>query len=195
MTTDKLEDQTTDEELAVYKKIRQRVSKTLGELHDRINTETISETINKAIFEVKEAGEHSVEAINNASTAFKKDIVSTTKYIKPRVDEVTAAAGKQFNHLLDKGGAFWHDIIQEAGHVQEYSRDKGGAFLVNVFKSLGDWSKEVGEHLDTSLYYKTGETSHGGEFKCTSCEGKIHLKQPGRIPPCPRCSKTEFRRS
>ena len=37
--------------------------------------------------------------------------------------------------------------------------------------------------------------THGGEFVCTSCEGKIHLKHPGRIPPCPKCTKTEFKRS
>ena len=136
-----------------------------------------------------------MEAINNASTAFKKDIVSSTKHFKPKVDEVTEEARTQFNKWLDKGGAFWHDIVKEAEHIKEYSRDKGGAFLANVLKGLGDWSKKTSDILDTSLNYKTGETSHGGEFKCTGCGGKIHLRHPGRIPPCPKCSKTEFRRS
>jgi chemotaxis regulatin CheY-phosphate phosphatase CheZ/predicted RNA-binding Zn-ribbon protein involved in translation (DUF1610 family) len=195
MTTEEMEHHTTDEELAVYEKIRQRVSKIFGELQERINMETIGQAINKAIFEIKEAKEHSVEAINNASTAFKKDIVSSTKYLQPRVDELTEEARKQFNNWLDKGGAFWHDIVQESEHVQEYSRDKSGAFLSNVLKGLGDWSRSVSEFLDTSLNYKTGETSHGGEFICTNCGGKIHLRHPGRIPPCPKCSKTDFRRS
>jgi len=195
MTTNDLHDETTDEELAVYEKMRKKVRKTFGELQDRINTETISEAINRAIHEIKEAGEYSKEAINNASTAFKKDIVSSSKYIRPRVDEVAEGTRKQFGNLLDKGGAFWHDIVRDAEHVQEYSRDKGGAFLSNIFRGLSEWSKEVSTILDTSLSYRTGETSHGGEFKCTGCGGKIHLKQPGRIPPCPKCSKTEFRRT
>ena len=195
MATEKKQDQTTNEELAAYEKMRQRVSKTFGELHDKINGETISQAIDKATTELKEAGGHSMEAIGKASAALKKDIASTTEHLKPKVDEVTEEAKKQFDHWLDKGGALWHDIAQEAEHVYELSRDKSGAFLVNVTKGLSEWGQTVGEKLNISLKYKTGEISHGGEFICTNCDGKIHLKHPGRIPPCPKCTKTEFRRS
>jgi len=195
MATEKKQDQTTDEELAAYEKMRQRVSKTFGELHDKINGATISQAIDKATTELKEAGGHSMDAIGKASAALKKDIASTTEHIKPKVDEVAEEAKKQFDHWLDKGGALWHDIAQEAEHVYEFSRDKGGAFLVNVTRGLSEWGRATGEKLDTSLKYKTGEISHGGEFICTNCDGKIHLKHPGRIPPCPKCTKTEFRRS
>ena len=195
MTTEKKQDQTTDEELAAYEKMRQRVSKIFGELHDKINGETISQAIDKATTELKEAGGHSMEAIGKASAALKKDIASTTGHLKPKVDGITEEAKEQFDNWLDKGGALWSDIAQEAEHVYELSRDKGGAFLVNVTKGLSEWSQTVGEKLDTSLKYKTGEISHGGEFICTNCNGKIHLKHPGRIPPCPKCTKTEFQRS
>ena len=195
MTNDKMGHQTTDEELDAYQKMRKRVSRILGDLKESINVETISQAIDKAITELKEAGEHSMEVISNASAALKKDIASTTNSFKPRINEFTEETRTQVNNWLDKGGAFWHDIVQEAEHVQEYSRDKGGAFLSNVIRGLSEWGKTFSEKLDTSLIYKTGETSHGGEFICTNCEGKIHLKHPGRIPPCPKCSKTEFRRS
>jgi hypothetical protein len=195
METEKKQEPRTDEELAAYEKMRQRVSKIFGELHDKINGETISLAIDKATSELKEAGGHSREAIGKASAALKKDIASTTEHFKPKVDGVTDEAKKQFDHWLDKGGALWHDIAQEAEHVYEYSRDKGGAFLANVTRGLSEWGQTVGEKLDTSLKYKTGEISHGGEFICTNCEGMIHLKHPGRIPPCPKCTKTEFRRS
>jgi hypothetical protein len=195
METEKKQDKATEEELAVYEKLRQRVSKTFGELHDKINGESISQAIDKATADLKEMGGHSMDAIGKASAALKKDIASTTEHLKPKVDEATEGAKKQFDQWLDKGGALWNDIAREAEHVYEYSRDKGGIFLVNIAKGLSEWSQNVGEKLDSSLKYKTGEITHGGEFVCTSCEGKIHLKQPGRIPPCPKCSKTEFRRS
>jgi len=195
MTTEKKQNQVTDEELVAFEKMQQRVSKNLGELYDRINEETISQAIDKATTELKEAGEHSSEAISKASAALKKDIASTTEHLKPKMDGVTGGAKKQFDHWLDKGGALWHDISQETGHVYEFSRDKGMAFLTNIAKGLSEWSQSLGEKLDTSLQYKTGEITHGGEFVCANCESKIHLKQPGRIPPCPKCSKTEFRRS
>ncbi len=195
METDKKQDQAAGEELAAYEKLRQRVSKTFGELKDKINGETISQAIDKATTELKEVGGHSKESIGKASAALKKDIASTAEHLKPKVDEVKEGAKKQFDHWLGKGGALWHDIAQEAEHVYEYSRDKGGAFLVNVAKGLSEWSQSTGEKLHTSLKYKTGEITHGGEFVCTNCKGKIHLKHPGRIPPCPKCTKTEFRRS
>ena len=195
MTTEKKQNQITDEELVAFEKMQQRVSKNLVELYDRINEETISQAIDKATTELKEAGGHSSEVISKASAALKKDIASTTKYLKPKLDQATEETKKLFDHWLDKGGALWHDIAQEAEHVYELSRDKGGSFLVNVTRGLSEWSQTVGKKLDTSLKYKTGEISHGGEFICTNCDGKIHLKHPGRIPPCPKCTKTEFRRS
>jgi len=195
MEPEKKQNQATDDELAAYEKLRQRVSKIFGELHDKINGESISQAINKATTEMKEVGGHSMEAITKASAALKKDIASTTEHIKPKVDGVTEGARNQFDHWLDKGGALWNEITREAEHVYEFSRDKGIAFLANIAKGLGDWSQSMGEKLDTSLKYKTGEITHGGEFVCTNCESRIHLRQPGRIPPCPKCTKTEFRRS
>lgn len=195
MGTEEKQDQAPQEELAAYEKLRQRVSKTFSELNEKINGKTINQAIDKATADLKELGEHSKEAIGKASAALKKDIASTAEHLKPKVDEAKESTRKQFEDWLDKGGALWHDIAQEAEHAFEYSRDKGGAFMLNVARGLSEWSQHIGEKLDTSLKYKTGEITHGGEFVCTSCQGTIHLKHPGRIPPCPKCTKTEFRRS
>jgi len=94
MTTEKKQNQVTDEELVAFEKMQQRVSKNLGELYDRINEETISQAIDKATTELKEAGEHSSEAISKASAALKKDIASTTKYLKPKLDQATEETKK-----------------------------------------------------------------------------------------------------
>jgi isocitrate dehydrogenase len=185
----------TEEELAAYEKLRQRVSKSFGELNEKISKESISQAMDKAMGDLREMGEHSKETITKAGETLKKDIASTAENIKPKVDKVTGPAKEQFDHWLNKGGALWHDIANEAGYIKELSRDKSGAFFFNITSALSEWSKGVTEKLGTSLRYKTGEMTHGGEFVCTSCEGKIHLKKPGRIPPCPKCSSSEFRRS
>jgi uncharacterized protein YjbJ (UPF0337 family) len=195
METEKKDAETTEEELAVYEKLRQRVSKLLGEVHEKINGETVGHTMEKAVTDLKEVGGHSKEAIGKATESLKKDIASTAEHLKPKLDEAAEGTRKHFDDWVDKGGALWHDIAQEGEHVYEYSRDKGGAFLVNVAKGLSEWSQSMGEKIHTSLKYKTGEITHGGEFVCTNCEGIIHLKHPGRIPPCPKCTKTEFRRT
>jgi len=195
MDTDQEKTKKTEEQLDVYEKLRRRVTKTLSEMHEKINTETISQAMEKALKEITELGEHSKESVNEAGNTLKKDISSTIGYGKSKIDEVAADSKKHFNHWRNKGGALWQDIAAEAEYYKELSRDKGGSLLLHITKGLAEWSHNVSERLGTSLIYKTGEITHGGEFRCTSCEGKIHLKKPGRLPPCPKCRNTEFRRS
>lgn len=195
MEPDKKETLKNEEELATYEKLRQKVTKSLGELNEKINAETISQAMDKAMADLKEMGEHSKDAITKAGETLKKDIASTTENVKPKIDKVTAPARDQFDHWLDKGGELWRDIANEAEYFKELSRDKGAAFLLNITRGLSEWSQDKKEKLDSSLQYKSGEMTHGGEFVCTSCEGKLRLKKPGRLPPCPKCSKSEFRRS
>ena len=195
MTDKKKEDKAVEEELAAYEKLRQKVSKTLGELNEKLNTDSISNAMEKAVADLKEVGEHSKEIISRAGETLKKDIASTVNQIKPKVEEDIEETRKDFTRMHNKGGALWREISNEAEHLKNLSLDKGGAFLLNVTKGLSEWTKSLSDKLDTSLTYKTGEVSHGGEFACTSCGAEIHLKKPGRIPPCPKCSKTEFRRT
>ena len=195
METEKNDTTTTEEELAAYEKLRQRMSKLLGEVHEKINAETVGHAMDKATAELKEMGDHSKEAIAKAAKSLKKDIASTAEHLKPKLDEAADGTRKQFDHWLDKGGALWREISSESEHLMEYSRDKGGAFLVNVSHGLSEWSEKMSQKLDRSMVYKTGEITHGGEFACLNCEAKIHLKHPGRIPPCPKCTKTEFHRT
>lgn len=195
MEPEKKDVQGNEEELATYEKLRQRVSKYLAELGEKISAEKVTQVMDKAMTDLREMGGHSKEAINRAGEALKKDIASTTESVKPKIDKVATPAREQFDHWLNKGGELWRDIANEAGYYKELSRDKSASFLLNITRGLNDWSRDVKEKLDISLQYKSGEITHGGEFTCTSCEGKIHLKKPGRLPPCPKCSKSEFRRS
>lgn len=185
----------TAEELDAYEKLRQRLSRILGELQDRLNAETISQAMDKAAAELKEMGEHSMEALNRAGESLKKDIASTAMQLKPGYDEVKGDARKRFEDWHDKGGALWREIASEGERFMELSRDKGGAFLLNVTEGLRDWSSRMSQKLDSSLQYRSGEITHGGEFACLRCGAKIHLKKPGRIPPCPKCTAADFRRS
>jgi hypothetical protein len=195
MTDDKKENKAVEEELAVYEKLRQRVSKTFGELNDKINTDSISKAMEKAVADLKEMGEHSKDLIYRAGDTLKKDISSSVSQLKPKVKEDIEETRRDFTRLHNKGGALWREISNEAEHIKKLSLDKSGAFLLNVIRGLSEWAKSFSDKLDSSLSYKTGEVTHGGEFTCANCGAEINLKKPGRLPPCPKCRKTEFRRS
>lgn len=182
---------TGEEELAAYDKFRQKVSKILAEFQEKINAENISQAMDRATSELREMGDHSKEVIAKAQDTFRKDMASSNHYVA----DISKDAKKTLENMLDKGGELWRDLAKESEYLVDLSRDKSGGFLANVARAIGEWSLGFGEKLDKTLTYKTGEITHGGEFACLDCEAKIHLKQPGRIPPCPKCRATAFRRS
>lgn len=195
MDNEKKEKRGVEEELAAYEKLRQRVSKALGELNEKINPETIGLAMEKAIADLREMGEHSKEVIVRTGETLKKDIASSAGQLKPIIDRDIEGTRQDFKRLHNKGGALWREISTEAEYVTKLSLDKGGAFLANVARGLSEWTGTMSDKLDSSLSYRTGEVTHGGEFACTSCGGEIHLKKPGRLPPCPKCAKSDFRRA
>lgn len=40
--------------------------------------------------------------------------------------------------------------------------------------------------------WHTGEVTVAGILVCNTCGKELHYQKPGRIPPCPKCHKTEF---
>ena len=195
MDKEKKEKLAAEEELTAYEKLRQNVSKTFSELNEKMSAESISHAMEKAMADLKEAGEHSKGVISRAGDTLKKDIASSISQLKPKLAEDVEETRKDFNRMHNKGGALWREISNEAEHFKEASLDKGGVFLSNVTRGLGEWAISFSDKLYSSLSYKTGEITHGGTFTCTSCKGEINLKKPGHIPPCPKCTKTDFRRS
>jgi Zn finger protein HypA/HybF involved in hydrogenase expression len=55
----------------------------------------------------------------------------------------------------------------------------------NALHALSDKTKE-------KLTYKTGEVTSAGTLTCQACGQKVHLKETGHVPPCPKCKGTLF---
>jgi len=48
------------------------------------------------------------------------------------------------------------------------------------------------DKADDALACKSGEVTSAGKLKCHACGYEMNFKKTGRIPPCPKCHKTEF---
>ena len=40
--------------------------------------------------------------------------------------------------------------------------------------------------------YKTGTTPGSGTYDCTNCHTKVRLGNGDTMPPCPKCTNSEF---
>lgn len=40
--------------------------------------------------------------------------------------------------------------------------------------------------------YRTGEKPGRGSYSCTNCHTKVSLDESDKMPPCPKCTNSEF---
>lgn len=70
--------------------------------------------------------------------------------------------------------------------------------LFELFASVADRTRLELSQLATqarmSQHYHTGEITGIGTIICNACATEIHFKRTGRIPPCPKCHHTVFKR-
>lgn len=53
---------------------------------------------------------------------------------------------------------------------------------------------QLKQNAERPYRYRTGEVTGPGMLICDQCGEVLHFHQAGKIPPCPRCHKTDFHR-
>ncbi len=61
-------------------------------------------------------------------------------------------------------------------------------------KTRAELSK-LAEQAKRAQEYHTGEITSIGTLVCLECDTLMHFKKTSRIPPCPKCHKTTFKRT
>lgn len=95
----------------------------------------------------------------------------------------------------------WHDAIRFSGERTRRSLDldrlQAGVmdFLSKLAKTAGAQLEEFAKRLNDRLTYNTGEITGPGTLQCAQCEQVLAIEKTTRIPPCPKCQHTLFRRS
>lgn len=95
----------------------------------------------------------------------------------------------------------WHAAIKFT--QQQYRRNfdldrlQAGAMgvLFRLAKSAGAQLESFASKINERLTYKTGEIAGAGTLQCMQCEQSLSFEKATRIPPCPKCRGTAFRRS
>jgi len=64
--------------------------------------------------------------------------------------------------------------------------------LATVLELTSNKLHSLSEKTKERLTYNTGEMTSAGTLTCQACGQKVHLKETGHIPPCPKCNGTLF---
>jgi hypothetical protein len=159
-----------DPEITNFEKLAARTKEQLIAGKDK-SMEWLGRAVDASAEQLEKAGEFSKEEGERARQFLKRDLAAT------RVDFTRARAF--VNKGLDPsrvGGGF----VNLASHL---------------FGSMGDMFQGWAAKSEEALAYNTGEISGPGLLTCTDCGAELHLERPSRIPPCPKCHKTDFRKS
>jgi len=95
----------------------------------------------------------------------------------------------------------WHDAIrftrEQTRRSFDLERLQAGAMdlISRLAKSAGTQLEDFASRISERLTYKTGEIAGAGTLQCIKCEQNLILDKATRIPPCPKCHNTLFRRS
>ena len=129
---------------------------------------TFEEALKKAKEELSAAGDFSREQADKLGEYVRRDL-------KENADKATEAVRKAIEpHRLAAG-------VQSA--------------FARILTTTAETLAELAERSEKSLEYKTGEITSMGTLTCKECDAEMHMSKTTRIPPCPKCHKTIFRKS
>jgi len=129
---------------------------------------TLDEALKKATEELNRAGNYSSEQMDKVSSYVKRDLA-----------ENAGKASEAIRQTVDP-----HRMA--AGVQSIFSR---------ILNSSADALSDLAKKTEKSLEFKTGEVTSPGTLTCKDCGAEMHMKSTVRIPPCPKCHKTLFRKS
>ena len=129
---------------------------------------TLDEALKKAKDEMSKAGDLSSEQMDKIASYVKRD--------------VTENAGKAT------------EAVKKAVDPQRVAAGAQSIFA-RILNSASDALSDLAEKAERQVEFKTGEVTSAGTLTCKECDAEMHMKTTGRIPPCPKCHKTIFRKS
>jgi len=69
------------------------------------------------------------------------------------------------------------------------------ASISSLLQAAGSALSSVAARTEQSLSCRSGEITSAGKLTCKDCGHSMNFKKTGRIPPCPKCHKTDFTKS
>jgi polyhydroxyalkanoate synthesis regulator phasin len=162
--------------------------------------------------------------LDHLTHAYEKMMERVGTLLEQAENDALPALRQTIAHAKDKAVELGELSREEAEKIGEYLiRDVQDAarYLADNEGDLGDWLQFDLQLIEQRLWdlfsraadrtrlelqqleadalalgeYHTGEVTGPGTLICSECSKTVHFHAPGRIPPCPKCHGTVFRRA
>jgi Zn finger protein HypA/HybF involved in hydrogenase expression len=136
--------------------------------------------------------EKSREAMEKAMDAARQQLAAAS--------EISAEQGALFKEYMKRDLEQTEQDMRALGkETKEYlhpARLGAGALssLARMLEATSSALQTLSRKAEESLQYSTGDITTAGTLTCVKCGQTVQLKRTTRIPPCPSCSGTHFRK-
>jgi Zn finger protein HypA/HybF involved in hydrogenase expression len=134
--------------------------------------------------------EEGKKTFDEALKRAKEELSSAGDFSREQADKLGEYVRRDLKENADKA----KDAVKKAVEPQRLAAGAQSAFT-RILTSTAEALTELAERSEKSLEYKTGEITSPGTLTCKDCGAEMHMSKTTRIPPCPKCHKTLFRKS
>ena len=110
----------------------------------------------------------------------------------------TEVQGNNLKEFLERDFSQAANVMrEEASKRLNIGRLSAGALssITTLLNATGQAINTIASKADKALNFRSGEITSAGTLTCKACGNVMHFRKTGRIPPCPKCHATEFRKS
>lgn len=120
----------------------------------------------------------------------RKNLTAAGTFSEEQGQKLKKFMERDFNHMAT-------EMRDEAREKLDPNRLSAGAMssIAGLLRGAGSVLSDVANRADRNLKCRSGEVTSAGTLICTACGHEIHKKKTGRVPPCPKCHATEFRKT
>ena len=165
---------------------------------------------NDVVDKMVDAYEHMLKRTHDALEHAEKETVPAVRELLEKTRDHMVELGELSREEAAKVASYVErDLKDAAGYIAETGEDlrKWWRFdldvmeqrMLDMFSAVADqtsvqlrnWAEQARRAAD----YRTGEIASPGALTCAECGAEMHMHKTGRIPPCPKCHATRFKRS
>ncbi|MDO8925466.1 MAG: zinc ribbon-containing protein [Sideroxyarcus sp.] len=155
--------------------------------------EALYDRFAERVREIFDAGqEKSKEAMEKAMESAREQLSAAGEFSAEQGEVF-----KRFMHRdLEQTARDMRTLGQEAKERLHPARLGAGALssMARLLEATGLALQSLSRKAEDALHYNTGDITTAGTLTCTHCGQTLHLKRTTKIPPCPSCHGTEFRK-
>ncbi len=137
--------------------------------------------------EFESATENTVEIAKKAMEKARKKLTEAGQFTEEKGEKLKAFLENDLSRVSE-------EMKKGAKAKLNPSRLSTGALasMSKLLHKTGVAFSSFADKADASLSCKSGEITSAGRLTCKACGHEMNFKKTGRIPPCPKCHKTEF---